>query len=205
MVSPPYPPALQPMIDASGDPVRYTALSLALHRIARENVPGAMAEVGVYKGDTSRFLRRARPDRTLYLFDTFEGFPETDLERPDARFQDGGIDFVARRIGTTDGVVFRKGYFPSTAVGLEDERFAFVLLDADLFAPTAAGLEFFYSRMSPGGYLVLHDYNNPESDWGVSRAADPFFANKPEHLVDVGDRWGSVMIRKCALAESPAQ
>lgn len=196
MVFPPYDRALQPLIAQSGDPVRYTALALALDAIASDGVPGAMAEVGVYKGDTSRFLKRSRPERTLYLFDTFEGFPDADLTTADARFRDTGMDYVAQRIGTTDGVVFRKGYFPETAAGLEDERFAFVLLDLDLYAPMLAGLEFFYPRLAPGGFLVLHDYHNPESDRAVSRAATLFFADKPEWVVAVPDRWGSVLIRK---------
>ena len=197
MVFPPFSPALAPLIAESGDPVRYNALALALHAVRAESISGAVAEVGVYKGDTSRFLKRALPDRTLYLFDTFEGFPDEDLEvASDGRFQDTGIDHVARRIGTSDGVGFRKGYFPDTASGLEDETFAFVLLDLDLYAPMKAGLEFFYPRLSPGGFLVLHDYNNPESDRAVSRAADVFFRDKPEWLVGVPDRWGSALIRK---------
>jgi O-methyltransferase len=196
MVHPPYPSALQPLIDQSGDPVRYAALALALATLRNEGISGAMAEVGVYKGDTSRFLRRALPDRTLYLFDTFEGFPESDLDQPDQRFQDTGQRYVARRIGTTDQVVFRQGYFPDTAIGLEEERFAFVLLDLDLFAPMQAGLEFFYPRLERGGFLVLHDYHNPESDFAVSRAADAFFSERPEYLFALPDQWGSVLIRK---------
>jgi len=89
-----------------------------------------------------------------------------------------------------------KGYFPDTAKGLEDERFAFVMLDLDLFAPTMAGLEFFYDRMTPGGYLFLHDFNNSDCICGVFEAATSFFKEKEEDVIELPDAWGSAMIRK---------
>jgi O-methyltransferase len=71
-----------------------------------------------------------------------------------------------------------------------------VLLDLDLFDPTRAILEFFYPRLSRGGYLIVHDYNNEESDWACKRVLDSFLADKPERLVELGDVWGSALIRR---------
>ncbi len=179
------------------DPVRYGALSLALRRIALENIPGHLAEVGVFKGYTSAFLHAAAPDRRLILFDTFQGFDERDSVSPgDTRFRDTSVDAVARVLGDTRNVEFRKGYFPDTAAGLEHERFALIMLDADLFEPTLAGLEFFYPRVSPGGYIFVHDYNSNESDYAVSRAVSRFLADKPERPVEIPDIAGSVLLRK---------
>ena len=74
-------------------------------------------------------------------------------------------------------------------------RFALVHLDADLYEPTKAGLEYFYDKLEPGGFLILHDYGSPH--WpGVLRAAQEFFANKPEKLIRIPDRSGSSLIRK---------
>jgi len=42
---------------------------------------------------------------------------------------------------------------------MQNDRFAFVHLDADLEAPIAAGLEFFWPRLTPGEWIVVHDYN----------------------------------------------
>jgi O-methyltransferase len=103
---------------------------------------------------------------------------------------------VRRRVGPADNVVLRPGYVPDTLAGLEDERFAFVLLDLDLLEPTRASLEFFYPRLSPGAYLVMHDYNNAESDWACKRAMDDFLRDKPERLIELGDVWGSALIRR---------
>jgi O-methyltransferase len=180
------------------DYFRQVTLGLAVQRVLEEEIPGAFAEVGVWRGETSELLHRLAPSRRLYLFDTFEGFPETDLPEgaADRRFRDTSAAAVRRRVGPSENVVLRPGYVPATLEGLEDERFAFVSLDLDLHAPTLASLEFLYPRLSPGGYLVVHDYNNPESDWACKRAFDSFLTDKPERLVELGDMWGSALIRR---------
>ena len=40
----------------------------------------------------------------------------------------------------------------------EDMVFALVHLDCDLYAPMRAGLEFFYPKLVPGGFMIIHDY-----------------------------------------------
>ncbi len=134
-----------------------------------DNIPGAIAELGVYKGDFSLILHRQFPDRTIYLFDTFEGFNANDVEietessfshSSTKDFADTSAEYVLGRFGDTSNIVLKKGYFPDTAAGLENESFAFVSLDADLYVPTLAGLEFFYPRLSHGGAILLHDYGS---------------------------------------------
>jgi O-methyltransferase len=199
MEFPTFDPAVQRAALATGDYARYASLALAIRRIEEEQIPGAFAEIGVYRGATSRFLLGCAPGRTLYLFDTFEGFPLEDREpenREDPRFRDTSSEAVRRALGAGDNVVIRKGRFPGTAVGLEAERFAFVLLDLDVFDPTLAGLEFFYPRLAPGAYLFVHDYNSPESNQACRRAVTKFMAGKTERLVELPDVWGSVVIRK---------
>jgi O-methyltransferase len=180
----------------SHDTIRNGAIGLAMNRVLEEEIPGAIAELGVYRGKTSRLLRKLAPDRTLYLFDTFKGFPEQDLPSPDKRFSDTTIGEVQRVVGDLSRVEFRAGYFPETARGLEDERFAFVMLDVDLFAPTLAGLEFFYPRMAPGGYIFSHDYHNHDPNFGVRQAFDEFLRDKPESFVEIPDLWGTVVLRR---------
>jgi O-methyltransferase len=135
----------------------------------------------------------------LFLFDTFAGFPAEDRELEnleDERFQDTSVGLVERALRERPGVVIRKGRFPETIGGLEDRRFAFVLLDLDVYRPTLAGLEFFYPRMNRGGYLFVHDFNSPESNAACHRAVEPFLGDKPELPVEIPDLWGSVMIRR---------
>ncbi len=185
-------------IAISDDYFRYATLGLALQRVLDEQIPGAIAEVGVWRGETSAFLHRLAPARRLYLFDTFEGFPDEDLPTGsvDWRFRDTSAAAVARRVGPSPNVIIKPGYVPDVLADVADESFAFVLLDLDLFDPTQASLEFFYPRLSPGGYLIVHDYNNDESNWACKRALDGFLADRPERLIDIGDVWGSALLRR---------
>lgn len=189
------------------DDTRYAALALALSRLDRQRIEGAIAELGVHQGITSRFIHLQSPHRMLYLFDTFEGFPDAALEVPeDRRFRDTSVDAVSQLLGNLENVEFRVGYFPLTAVGLEDQKFALVMMDFDLYQSSLDAFTFFYPRLAPGGYFFLHDYNNPESNHAVSRAATEFLRDKPELLVEIPDQWGSAVFRKLGpQASCPGQ
>jgi len=168
---------------------------MALFRLGEERIEGAMAECGVWQGRLSAFLHSTAPSRRLYVFDTFSGFPEQNLEAKDNRFTNTSVELVKKNIGDLTNVELRPGYFPQTAVGLEQERFAFVMLDMDLYQSTIDGLEFFYPRMVSGGYVFLHDFNNPDEP-GVKRAVTRFFLGKPERIIELPDYGGCVAVRK---------
>jgi len=196
---PGYGPDIARLVRGSGDPVRYASLALAIRTLQHEAVEGEFAEVGVYRGTTSRFLLHCAPERTLHLFDTFQGFAPRDREpenAADSRFKDTSAETVRRALGNSANVAIHAGYFPDTTAGLEDRRFAFVLLDLDVYAPTLAGLAFFYPRLARGGYCFVHDYNSPESNWACRRALTEFLSGKPEHLVELPDAWGSAVFRR---------
>jgi len=187
------------LICGEGDYFRYATIGLAIRRILNENVLGGFAEVGVYQGKTSSFIHKLGPERVYYLFDTFDGFPAKDLEPSapeDKRFIDTNVEIVLRTIGDQRNIVIRKGYVPDTFQGLEQETFAFVLLDLDLYKPTISSLQFFYPRLVKGGYLMIHDYNSPESNWACSRAVNEFMSGKAERIIEIADEFGSVMFRK---------
>lgn len=195
---PPYKSAMNKEILKSGDPIRYAFIACALARIVEEKIEGAIAEVGVYQGETSRFIQQCVGERELFLFDTFEGFPSSDLERAgDDRFRQTNPDIVRMNLVHPDSVHIQKGYFPETTRGLEEKQYAFVLLDLDLYKPTLEGLKYFYPRLAPGGYIMLHDFNSPESDHATQRAVTEFMQNGlKEQILDIPDRWGSAVFRK---------
>ncbi|MGN1368958.1 MAG: TylF/MycF/NovP-related O-methyltransferase, partial [Aristaeellaceae bacterium] len=68
--------------------VRSAALRRTAERISTLGVPGSVAEMGCYRGDTSWQLSALLPDRTLYLFDTFSGLDPRDLEEEKKLFPD---------------------------------------------------------------------------------------------------------------------
>jgi O-methyltransferase len=181
----------------SCDPIRYGTIHLALEQISKHSIPGSLAECGVYKGALSRFIHRTLPNHPYYLFDTFEGFDERDsLTKGDSRFSDTSVEHVLNNIGDKKNIFIRKGFFPETAKGLENEKFSFVMIDFDKYEPTVAALEFFYPRVNENGFIFVHDYNSPESDWACKRALDEFLSDKNEKPVTIPDAWGSALFRK---------
>lgn len=182
---------------------RVMSLRLAAERINALNVPGSIAEVGVYRGEFAAILNRLFPERTLYLFDTFEGFSSNDLSDEKTGnlsnaaigdFQDTNVDLVLARMAKPDKVVVRKGYFPETAEGL-DEDFAFVSLDVDLYKPMAAGLRYFYPRLSKGGCMFIHDYNSLRYK-GVKTAVEEFVRETGAPVVPLPDFAGTAVLPK---------
>ena len=73
-------------------------------------------------------------------------------------------------------VIFKKGFFPQTTHGLENNKFSLVYLDADLYQSMKDGLEFFYPRMNKGGIIVIDDYQS--QCWPGTTQAVHEFAQK---------------------------
>lgn len=160
------------------DSIRVCSLHAVAKEIYSNLVAGSVAELGVYQGDFAKHIHAAFPDRTLYLFDTFEGFNEKD-RGVDVRggfssgtedFSDTSVDVVLGKLEHPERAVIRRGYFPESIQEADREKsFAFVSIDADLYKPIYDGLQFFYPRLSKGGTIFLHDYNN--ADYPGAKAA----------------------------------
>jgi O-methyltransferase len=88
----------------------------------------------------------------------------------------------------------KKGIFPETAKDVND-KFCFVSLDVDLYEPTKEGLKFFYPLLSPGGVIMVHDFNNLNYK-GVREAVLEFCREKGISYVPIPDIGGTVIIIK---------
>ena len=181
--------------ELEGDYVRLKTLETLCLEL--KDVPGAAAELGVYRGGFARCLNALLPDRTLYLFDTFSGFDEAEAADCGTGFVNAHRNTAAERVLSLlphpERAVIRQGLFPATAEGLE-ERFALVSLDVDLEESTYRGLRWFLPRMEPGGYLLLHDYNSPRLP-GVRAALRRWEAeNGRLHAVPLCDVNGTLVV-----------
>jgi len=193
---------LQKLEKGYRDKVRFYTMWLQIDRLKKENIAGAFAELGVYRGETAQFIHEMDSSRAFHLFDTFEGFDEQDLRLEKSEdekystdnFADTSLEQVKDFIEGNENVHFHVGFFPNSAKGLKEGQYAFVHLDADLYQPTLAALNYFYPKLNAGGVMIIHDYNHT---WeGLRRAVDEFLERIPETIVAIADWQGSVMIVK---------
>lgn len=158
---------------------RILFLSKFAERAYKEGIQGAVAEAGVYRGEFAKQINKFFSDRKCYLFDTFEGFTESDIEKE----QEGSLTFAnhLKNVNVEETLAkmpFREqidvkiGRFPETAEGIKD-KFAFVNLDMDLYEPTIGGLRIFYPLMADGGVILVHDYFSKVYP-GIEKAIDDY-------------------------------
>ncbi len=186
------------------DRTREDQIVLLLRQIETQRIPGAFAELGVHLGSSARLIHHYAPSRSFYLFDTFEGFTPDDLTRESVDFgfnkqqdfTDTSVAIALKRIAAVNqNVIPVPGWFPqSIPAELRAETFAFVHLDADLEEPIRAGLEFFAPRLSPGGFILVHDYNA----WPGARIAVENFVSTELgwSLIPLVDKSGSVVLTR---------
>lgn len=157
-----------PEKDLENDYVRLATLELLCRRL--DNVSGAAAELGVYRGFFARCINQLLPRRKLYLFDSFEGFSAEACasESFQAAHRNTAIGKVLTIMPHPEVITVKPGFFPESLEGLE-ERFCLVSLDVDFYRTTLDGLRYFWPRLEPGGYLLLHDWGSPKLP-GVAEA-----------------------------------
>jgi hypothetical protein len=184
-----------------GDLARFYLFNLIFEQIIKERLEGDLAELGVYKGNTAALLARfgRAAGKTTYLFDTFQGFSENDMRGVDAgrklEFSDTSLEAVRSFVGT-ERVNYVVGHFPDSTSSISSEpSFSLAHLDCDLYAPMKAALDYFYPRVVPGGFFVIHDYGSLHWD-GAEKAVDEFLSGRRERLVPIPDKGGTVVFRK---------
>lgn len=156
------------------DDPRRMNLERAMREIYRNDIPGEIAEFGVYEGDFAKWMNLCFPEKNLYLFDTFSGFDDRDIDDFEMKLSGRRLSYgkfegnankreklVLEKMNYDNVVHIKKGYFPDSTYDMEEIKYSFVHIDVDLYKPTKAGLEYFWPRMSPGGYIFCHDLQAP--------------------------------------------
>lgn len=183
------------------------ARKIFLQRFSEEFKPSlnprvCVAEAGVYRGEFASQINRCFGNQKLFLFDTFEGFDDRDFQYESdesllqaEHFKATTTDLVLSKMDRPDMCLFKKGYFPESAHGI-DEKFAFVSLDLDLYKPTFEGLRFFYPKMIIGGCVLIHDYFTPSYP-NVRKAVEDYKSEHEPNLkcLPIGDDCSIAIIK----------
>lgn len=174
----------------------------------------AGAQVGVM----GYACKQIKSPKKIHLFDSFEGIPlasKFDTEQPgvgkitheveDVNLNDllissgvavHSIENVKKNILlwglNLDRFIFYKGWFQHTlpARAYEIDSISFLRLDGDLYESTKICLEYFYPKISKGGYIVIDDYALN----GCKKAVDEYltFYNIVPNIISVPGGLGPV-------------
>lgn len=183
--------------------VRLGTLAAISQEIKDKGILGSVAELGVFKGDFAKHINYFFDDRDFYLFDSFSGFDKRDVfveeekqfsNAHEGEYYNDDIQLVLDKMVNKQNCIVKKGFFPESAVGVEDE-FCFVSLDVDLYTPIYEGLSYFYDRLVKGGYIMVHDYSSTRFT-GVKKAVRRFAEERGINYCPVMDLCGSVIFIK---------
>lgn len=170
-----------PFVFASRITVTAALSRIELFRMVQD-IPGAIIECGVYKGNSlllymqlSMILEPYAINRSIIGFDTFSGFVNIDRNKDpgdinETMFSDTDASLIQEMIAANDLVrpVSRiprceivRGDIVETAPIFVKERpdlvVAMLVLDTDLYAPTKAALQTFVPYMPKGAIVVLDE------------------------------------------------
>jgi len=146
-----------------------------IETVIADNIPGDFVECGVWRGGASIYAKAlfdalGASDRKVWLADSFEGMPirKTEEDRLDldlswlkylAVTQDQVAANFRRFAALDDNVRFIKGWFSESLTGAPIDTIAVLRLDGDYYTSTMAPLTSLYRKVSPGGFVIIDDYN----------------------------------------------
>lgn len=189
------------------DYMRYRTFELMANEIINRKVEGAVAELGVFRGVFSKLINGKFKDKKMYLFDTFESFDmeefqeELDRGRCESDFREEflntSVSLVMDKMLYPNQIEVRKGFFPDSLVGMQEETYCFVSIDVDFEKSILEGLRYFYPRLNEGGVIFIHDYNNYFLE-GVKLAVNAYETEIGHGLIKVpiADEGGTLIICK---------
>jgi O-methyltransferase len=150
-----------------------------LAAVKSDDIPGDVVETGAWRGGSAIFMKGCltawgMEDRLVWVADSFEGLPVPSLP------QDAGYDFSINKVPILaitleevqenfrrynlldDKVKFVKGWFRDTLHVAPIRQLAILRMDGDLYESTMDALNALYAKVSPGGFIIVDDFNDFE-------------------------------------------
>lgn len=158
--------------------------------VLARGIEGDVVELGCYEGGSAvelqRYLVQHAPERSLWLYDSFEGLPdktEEDRSPLGSLFQPGVLKAAQSRLkrnfvkaGLPIPEITRAWFYELDPEDLPD-AVAFAFLDGDYYESILDSLKLVWPKMRPGSVIVVDDYQNVKLP-GVQKALDTFLADK---------------------------
>jgi hypothetical protein len=185
-------------------PERIYCLVEAIKYIEKYKIEGDIVECGVWKGGSmmaaAKMLNNlGSNNRSLYLYDTFEGMPEPEDVDKNAQGEKArslltadenkeknliwaysNLETVKTNIFSTnypfDKIHLIKGKVEDTIPGKMPVKIALLRLDTDWYKSTKHELQHLFPILSNGGILIIDDYGFWQ---GARKAVDEYFSEYP--------------------------
>ena len=178
--------------------------------VEKKKIKGAFVECGAWKGGCSAIMafiaEKAKSNRKIWLFDSFEGMPEaTSIDGEEAKKLSknkfgGKLEPVGTNLAeikdceeilfnrlklNRDNIIIRKGWFQHALPKAKEEigPIAILRIDADWYESTKYCLENLFDNVVSNGYVIIDDYNYYP---GCNHAIDEFIKGKKIKLNKIG-------------------
>jgi hypothetical protein len=141
-----------------------------LKNIRDNGVAGDVAEFGSYRGHSGWLLASLMTaleleEKRLFLFDTFDSFPEEPLGIDRFWSSSHPVDFegVRRKFAAFPFVTLVKGDFTRTFEAAGIQKLSLAYVDCDAYRSTAFLMDrLFPEVLAPGGMMVFEDYGHAQ-------------------------------------------
>lgn len=160
----------------------FTELYQGLRHIVSQKVEGAVAEFGSFWGHSgyliAQSLRGLGSEKQLYMFDTFDGFPEEPLGIDQFWNNTHPVCFtdVQAKFTGMESVSLIQGDFTQTLPQTSIDCFSLIFVDCDSYRGIRYLIEETYPRLSVGGLMIFEDYGHPAL-LGARLAVDEYFTD----------------------------
>ena len=162
----------------------YMDVCQLLKTVHDNGIAGDVAEFGSYRGHSGYLMASLMAglgmDKRLFLFDTFDAFPEEPLGIDQFWSGSHPVHFrdVCAKFEGFPFVTFVKGDFTHTLESAGVGQLAFVYVDCDAYRSTAYLVRnIFPDRLAPGGIMVFEDYGHAQL-LGNRAAVHAYFDNR---------------------------
>lgn len=119
-------------------------------------------EIGVFKGDFSKFILTSLNPKELHLVDPFEGLMMSgDKDGENIIYTDLSIEYqnLKNFFHNDNRVIIHKGYSKTILNQFPDNYFDLIYIDGNhSYAGVSIDLELGYQKIKNGGLLSGHDY-----------------------------------------------
>lgn len=143
-------------------------LCRVMNSLNREHILGDIVECGVWKGGSAALLATKLQGNTLHIYDSFIGMPDStakDGTLAQSMIGQGGVDeeevcsFVRGHVPNGAHLQVHSGWFHETFIPEQaPDSVRLLHVDCDWYESVLQTLDFFYDKVTPGGYIILDDY-----------------------------------------------